>query len=130
MSIRVGVRHDLSHDVYFLPTHPTVVSRLPKTGKNLLLRRPHHVPGDNLSGQGNKMGVMDRDWYRRVWDRKVLGIRREVVDTFSDPALRRRGVVKPRVPRGAEAGNFWRYAYTIAGLLLIAFYVWIHWVRG
>lgn len=76
------------------------------------------------------MGVMDRDWYRRAWDRKVLGIRREVVDTFSDPALRRRGVVKPRVPRGAEAGNFWRCAYTVAGCTALGFYVWVKWGGG
>lgn len=77
------------------------------------------------------MGMMDRDWYRERFARKTLGIEGPLDDPFGEPARIRRGVAKPwrPLPRGAEVGNFWRNAYTVASLLAVVLWAWLKW-RG
>lgn len=72
------------------------------------------------------MGVMDRDWYRRRWQKNVLGIDPDKGDPLSEATRRKRS---PRLPKGAEAGNFWQNLYTIACLIMIALWIWIEWKR-
>lgn len=55
------------------------------------------------------MGVMDREWYRERFGRRVLGVSGRLDDPMGEPARIRRGAAElpRRVPKGAEAGNFW-----------------------
>lgn len=75
------------------------------------------------------MGIMDRDWYRERFARRVIGIKGPLDDPTGEPARIRRGVSKPwrPLPRGAEAGNFWRNAYTIASILAVMLWAWLQW---
>lgn len=75
------------------------------------------------------MGMMDRDWYRERFARRVIGIQGPTDDPTGEPARIRRGVAKPRpqLPRGAEVGDFWRNVYLVACICAVLLWAWVKW---
>lgn len=64
---------------------------------------------------GFPVGMMDRDWYRERFARRVIGIQGPIDDPTGEPARIRRGVAKPRpqLPPGAQSGSFWAWAVLV-----------------
>lgn len=85
---------------------------------------------DRSVSEGLAVGMMDRDWYRERFARRVIGIQGPIDDPTGEPARIRRGIAKPRpqLPPGAQSGAFWAWA-VLALLGLIAAGVLASWLR-
>ena len=71
------------------------------------------------------MGIMDREWYRERFARRVIGIEGPLDDPTGEPARIRRGVAsrRPQLPPGVGPGMFWWRLYwvicAVAGVVMI-----------